>query len=167
MAETMYCPRCATEVTDQVGFCRNCGLRLTGLMEFVGGESAKPVGKRRPNPRMMTAGMVTCLLALVIVMTNAALAPWIGLPEAYGRSLFLLMFGIGLAVVGFGMVLPQKAKRGSSLNARTSLKESMPGASMTNQLPPLHDSSAISIDDAFSTRDKVPSVTENTTRNLS
>jgi len=103
----------------------------------------------------------------VIAMTNAALAPWIGLPEAYGRSLFLLMFGIGLAFVGFGMVLPQKAKRGSSLNARTSLKESMPGASMTNQLPPLHDSSAISIDDAFSTRDKVPSVTENTTRNLS
>jgi len=125
-----------------------------------------PVGKRRPNRRMMTAGMATCLLALVVAMTNAALAPWLGLPEAYGRSLFLLMFGIGLAFVGFGMVLPQKGKRGSGGKFQRALTDSVAGASTTNPLPGLADSNAISFDEAFSTRDKVPSVTENTTRNL-
>lgn len=125
-----------------------------------------PVGKRRPR-RMMTAGMVTCLLALVIAMTNAALAPWIGLPEAYGRSLFLLMFGIGLAFVGFGMVLPQKGRRRSGAKAQSAFQNSVTGASETNQLPAMDASIAISFDEAFSARDKIPSVTENTTRNLS
>lgn len=135
-------------------------------MEFVSGDSLKAPQSRRPDRRMMSGGMATCILALVIAMTNAALAPWLGLPEAYGRSLFLLMFGVGLAFIGFGMVLPQRQRRRAPAEDPSDAGQSSPAPS-TNQLPPLDNSQVISLDEAFSSRDKVPSVTENTTRNLS
>ena len=39
----MFCPNCATQITDEMKFCRKCGANLQGVQEAMTGRGSKPI----------------------------------------------------------------------------------------------------------------------------
>jgi hypothetical protein len=158
----MYCPRCATEFQDgsPEAYCRGCGFELSPVTSLVTGEEAKPPSRRSPvNSPLMRLGMALFILGLVVALLNAALSGLLGVPEVYGKTFFLVMVAVGMGCLGLGMLMPrrQKAKtqKANTFPSQRSAPNALNTPAVTNNLPPLRA-------DQF----EIPSVTEDTTRNL-
>jgi hypothetical protein len=99
--------------------------------------------------------MAVFILGLVVALLNAALAGLTGIPEVYGKTFFLVMVAVGMTCLGLGMIIPRRGKTNRVFAPKPVQKElSFPAT--THPLRPNRE-------EEFA----VPSVTENTTRNLS
>jgi hypothetical protein len=98
--------------------------------------------------------MAIFILGLVVALLNAAAAGLFGVSEVYGKTFFLLMVAVGLGCLGIGMVMPRRRKT-KTLPAGKDVQRALHTPAATSQLPPLHE-------EPF----PVPSITEQTTRNL-
>ncbi len=102
----------------------------------------------------MRVGMVLFILGLVVALLNAALAGLIGVPEVYGKTFFLLMVAAGMGCLGVGMLVPRR-RRPKTPSTGTTFVNQLNAPATTNHLPPIPAKEFA-----------VPSVTEDTTRNL-
>ena len=73
----MYCPMCSQlQISDDVGFCSRCGLRLSDLRRLV---SATPKGddsnpRLTPRQRGIRQGVVLMLLSIILIPAYILLA---------------------------------------------------------------------------------------------
>lgn len=162
MAEDLHCPRCGKLFTVETAFCRTCGLSLGPVVDAVNTDvSDKPLVTSRPNYKTIRIGIGLCILGLVIGILNGALREMDLFPQAYGKAIFMIIFAIGLLLMGAGIIFPTK---------RYSKPKSLSPPRPNDQLPPAQQEFADEIDLPQRTRElernQAASVTEHTTRNL-
>ncbi len=158
----MYCPRCATPLSDDQKFCRACGLSLQLVSNLLTGEhladepdesepktderfqNRKVILERRGIITIVVALLVGCLIPIIvgINMYYPGLTPLILMLA--GLAGILLFSGAILLIYADGL-----SKEPPSPDSSRSAK--LPHAKQTNKLPP-EDQSAY-----------IPSVTEDTT----
>ena len=173
MANKLYCPRCAAQFSDNISYCRTCGLSLDGVSEIVNGEAANaPVMTSRPNFKVIRIGMGIFILGMAIGLINGAIKDFGLLPQSYGKMIFLAVVAAGFLTMGFGVVFPTKkyAKRKpSDAQDRPSSEAKLDTAPLTGQLGHA-DKQFIDADFQPARREpamtEIGSVTEHTTRNL-
>lgn len=174
MTTSIYCPRCAKPAEISTSFCRTCGLSLDGIAEIVHGEAeTAPEVKTRPNYTCLRIGIALFIVGTVIGLINMALRDFHLFPEEYGKLVFLTFVVVGMSLLAFALLFPQKyyVKSGQkhSMLDRAFSNE-FPSAPITNELP----SANIGLDQiSFPKDSRKPvttepgSVTEDTTRQLS
>ena len=163
----MYCPRCAKEFDQGTAYCRTCGLSLDQVALIVNGEQdTEPEIKTSPNRNLMRYGMGVFILGLVIALGNAAIRDLQLFPGAIGKSIFLTLIMIGMALVGAGVVFPQRRyvkRKGRDASDKVQQPVILPTSNF-DRLP----SADRSVDDisSFTNSRQPDSVTDHTTRQL-
>ena len=167
----MYCPNCGQQqVSEEMRFCSRCGLALTGLAEWLAGDSMVVVRRsdppepaaitpRRKNMRraaklMFFSGVLFCIFLVISIAVNEGgpmFVPFIVFFLSLVWMLYARLFSDNTPLLNYQApqttVLSQASARGSLPPAQTT---SIPVAGRqqvrTNELA------------------QPPSVTENTTR---
>lgn len=153
----MYCPKCATENSDETKFCRSCGSNLSLVPQALTGRLPEaPSGRRRRRdlehggPATLANGITKIFMGLGFLLVSAAA---LGFAPA-GRIWWFWMLIPAFIFLGKGVAEIVSFKYGPNLTQGTS-RPAMPPAARTGELPP---------------RNEVlfppPSVTEQTTRQL-
>jgi hypothetical protein len=73
----MYCPRCGSQNTDATRFCRQCGLALAQVMDYVatGGTGALAPAQSPPPPLMETSEMLALKQKRILTILSVCIAP--------------------------------------------------------------------------------------------
>lgn len=153
----MYCPKCATENTDQTKFCRSCGSNLSLVPQALTGRLPEaPSGRRRHRdlehggPATLANGITKIFMGLGFLLVSACVLMF----APAGRIWWFWMLIPAFAMLGKGVAEVVSVKYGPSL-AQGTIQPAMPPAARTGELP---------------TRNEAlfppPSVTEQTTRQL-
>ncbi|HEY6402789.1 MAG TPA: zinc ribbon domain-containing protein [Blastocatellia bacterium] len=73
----MYCPRCGSQNTDTTKFCRQCGLPLAQVIDYVaaGGTGALPQAPPPPPPLIETAEMQALKHKRTLTILSVCIAP--------------------------------------------------------------------------------------------
>lgn len=104
----MYCPRCGSQNTEATKFCRQCGLALTQVIDYVStggtGTFARPPSMQPlPPPLMETAEMLSLKHKRTLTVLGICIAPIIfaifadnvlGLGDLAGIPFLLIPLGI-------------------------------------------------------------------------
>lgn len=172
----MHCPQCGQEqISDEMRFCKSCGLSLNGVRELLATGNISPALEKeshKPRQAPRRKGVRHGVILLFISMIFMPLINLIGKPQGEFLPMIFLMAGLMriLYAVIFQEGAPRKKKQDSSLSqtAPTTTNQ-LGGETGGPALPPLQ-SVPVS---AFGARrtDKVgmaspPSVTERTTKLL-
>lgn len=122
----MFCPRCGSQNTDATKFCRQCGLPLAQVMDYVatGGTGAlarAPAPPPLPPPPMLeTAEMLALKHKRVLTILSICIAPVIlaifadsvfGLGDLAGIPFLLIPVGIVWAKFRYRMELRRLQER--------------------------------------------------------
>jgi hypothetical protein len=75
----MYCPRCGSQNTDATRFCRQCGLPLAQVMDYVStggtGALAQPQYQPPPPPLLETAEMLGLKQKRILTILSVCISP--------------------------------------------------------------------------------------------
>jgi hypothetical protein len=163
----MHCPRCATEFSSGLKYCRSCGLDLRGVASIVEGRPREPRGDAR---HAMGCGVVFLVVGMAAAILNAMLATAINIPDKYGKVIFMAFLAIGMLLIGGGLaagiagVGRGRARRSKADDGDIGSGRTLDTAELDAQLPP---SRAVPVENFAATpREAVGSVTEHTTRQL-
>jgi hypothetical protein len=119
----MYCPRCGSQNTDSTKFCRQCGLSLAQVMDYVaaGGTGALVQPPISPPPHLTeTSEMLALKHKKTLAILSICIAPitWaifasniLGIDELAAIPFMLLPIGIIWAKSHFKMRLRQLQER--------------------------------------------------------
>jgi zinc-ribbon domain len=99
----MYCPNCGSQVAETTKFCRQCGLPLNQLAEYVASGGTAPL---LSQPLNRTIGGLTPKQQLVLTIMLIVFAPalfgligeQIGVPQVAGIPAILMPLGIVWAI---------------------------------------------------------------------
>ncbi len=149
----MFCPGCATENGSEQGFCRRCGLSLSGVRMASEGRLDEALLKLGKGSGRISAGLVVILIGLLNVLINNALDAWMA---AYISGALGTAVGVPLVATGLSQV--KQAKR--LLNPSEDVK-GLPGAGRSGEA--LADATTRALKPGDAAAD---SVTEHTTLEL-
>jgi uncharacterized membrane protein YvbJ len=72
----MYCPRCGSQNTDATKFCRQCGLPLTQVMDYVAaGGTGALAHPPSPPPLPETSEMLALKQKRILTILSVCIAP--------------------------------------------------------------------------------------------
>lgn len=155
----MYCPKCATENSDETKFCRSCGSNLSLVPQALTGRLPEArSGRRRHRNRdiergssaTLASGITKIFMGLGFVFVSLAAFAF----GPAGRIWWFWMLIPAFTMLGKGISEIVSFKYGPNLTQGTS-KPAMPPAVKTGELPPRNEA-------LF----PPASVTEQTTRHL-
>jgi zinc-ribbon domain len=151
----MYCPKCATQNTDETKFCRSCGSNLSLVTQALTGRLPEvPSGRRRHRDRghlpTLANGITQAFMGLGFLTVSAG--AFLFAPA--GRLWWFWMLIPAFIFLGKGIGEIATVMQAKGLTPGAS-QATMPPAAHTGELPPRND--------AFF---QPPSVTEQTTRQL-
>jgi len=160
----MFCPKCGLESSGEAVYCRSCGLSLPSVAAIVSETPPESPRSLRSQEGIMRLGFGLFLLGLVIALLNAAFSKLLEFPDVYGKTIFLVFIAMGLLVLGAGLFFPSRKGQNSAVAKRR--KSTLSRADPTARLLSVPAAEEMRFD---VTRDlePMPSVTEQTTRNLS
>ena len=150
----MYCPNCGKDNSNEQRFCRSCGLSLQTISQVLVNEHSpiksddtlieniKPEQRGWQNPLLY--GFLMLSLGIIIIIFGKTM-----LGEQLIADIGTIIALLGVGLIGFKGVSLMRS-RSSSLPQSKVLSESEP----TTKLPPA------------SQFERLPSVTEHTTRHL-
>jgi hypothetical protein len=156
----MYCPKCGTQNSEDVKFCRSCGANLSLVPQALTGQlpveravgydsEGKPYdrhGRRIENPPTIARGIQHLFLGIGFLIIAAVL-----FITGQRWGLWMLIPAFGLLGKGASDIAAVKSSERLSWNAPRTARSTgeLPTSEAYNPLPP-----------------HPPSVTENTTRHL-
>ncbi|HVG19916.1 MAG TPA: zinc ribbon domain-containing protein [Blastocatellia bacterium] len=154
----MYCPRCATQNSDDTKFCRSCGVNLSLVPQALTGRLPDARTGRRgrhregrlEKPPNLTRGITQLFTGLGFIVIAVAI-----LFSPNGGSWWWAMLFPAFALLSKGIAEIVGAKTSTSLPPATN-HTTMPPARVTDELPPRPTYDPL----------PPPSVTEGTTRHL-
>jgi hypothetical protein len=157
----MYCPKCATENSDETKFCRACGANLSLVPQALTGNLPSSRHTRRRHrhggnddgPANLANGIQKVFIGVGFIF--AAIAARFFAPAGYIWWFWLLIPAFASLGKGVGEIVAAKTSRAPQMTNPPPM-QTMPPARNTNDLPPrpLYDPL------------QPPSVTEGTTRHL-
>lgn len=154
----MYCPRCATQNSDDTRFCRSCGVNLSLVPQAITGRlpDARPTRRRNRHgkddePPNLANGIQKVFTGIGFVLV--AIAARFFAPAGMLWWFWLLI--PAFAMLGKGIAEIVTVKNAMGLPPVTN-HTPMPTARITDELPPRPSYDPLS----------PPSVTEETTRHL-
>src|SRR4051812_30015841 len=136
----MYCPRCATEVSEDKRYCPACGLELSTITEIVAGRFvAEPAAEDR-GKKLVRWGT---LLALLSLMIGCLIPIAVGLKHyvPFDPALYTLLAGLaGLALFGGGGMIVYGESLPKSRAAGKPRAPALPEPPAASALPPARPS---------------------------
>jgi hypothetical protein len=152
----MYCPKCATQNTDETKFCRSCGSNLSLVPQALTGRLPEaPSGRRRHHgrdsgPPTLANGITQVFMGLGFLLVSACTFRF----APSGRMWWFWMLIPAFIFLGKGIGEIATVMQAKGLTPAPS-QTTMPPGARTGELPPRSDA-------LF----PPPSVTEQTTRQL-
>jgi zinc-ribbon domain len=120
----MYCPRCGSQNTDATKFCRQCGLPLSQVIDYVAtggtGALARPTAPQSPPPLLETSQMLALRQKRILTILSVCIAPIVfaiiadeafGLGDLAGIPFLLVPVGIVWAMFRYKMQLRRLQER--------------------------------------------------------
>ena len=151
----MYCPKCATQNTDDTQFCRGCGANVKLVPQAMTGRLPEaPSGRRRHRDRDKSANLADGITKIFmgIGFLLVSLAALLFAPA--GKVWWFWILIPAFAMLGKGVADIVSVRYGPNLTGKTN-QPAIPRAVNTGELPP-HNEVLF----------PPPSVTEQTTRQL-
>ena len=71
----MYCPRCGSQNTDATKFCRQCGLPLAQVMDYVAAGGTGALAQSPPPPLPETSEMLALKQKRTLTILGVCIAP--------------------------------------------------------------------------------------------
>lgn len=145
----MYCPRCATPITEATKFCKSCGLPLTQVYSYVtsGGTAPLALAPQPSEPGGLTPKQRLVLTILLFAFAPAIIAV-IGESGPLGNELkhlfdslaglsgVLMPIGIVWAVFNYKAKMRKLRQRREQPVINPSQQPAVPGTAYQPPLPP-------------------------------
>ena len=104
----MFCPLCNTENESEQGYCRQCGLPLSGVRLAISGRAEEALSRYKKGSGALSAGAITLLVCVLIALLNFFLSSE---SRNYGTLVNLLIgLVVALPLIIIGMVRVSRAE---------------------------------------------------------
>ena len=104
----MFCPLCNTQNEAERGYCRQCGLSLSGVRLAVVGRAEEALSRYKKGGGALTAGAIVLIVCVLIALLNFFLSSE---PRNYGTMINLLIgLLVALPMIIGGMVRVSRAE---------------------------------------------------------
>ncbi len=163
----MFCPKCSTENPDNSKFCRSCRANLSNVLAAMEGRISSDdiiVDNKNSYKHLYTTGIRNVILGMGFLVTGIFVKT---MPGDTNFWIFFMIPAIILLASGIPRIIKaEEVKKEKEIPAEIIPQRNFP-QNQQNQILPPAQSEYISPQSNFKTKELVvPSVTEDTTRQL-